>query len=40
VVQTVLPDRVWGRDEVAEKVRTTPTTVATWRLVPGDGPAA
>lgn len=40
VEQTVLPDREWGRDEVAEKVRATPATVRTWRLVPGDGPAA
>jgi hypothetical protein len=34
VEHTVLPDREWGRDEVAEKARTTPATVTPWRLVP------
>ena len=34
VEQTVLPDREWSRNEVAEHVRTAPTTVTTWRLVP------
>ena len=34
VEHTVLPDRDWSQAEVAERVRTTPTDVTTWRLVP------
>lgn len=34
---TVLPDRGWGRDEVAERVRTTPPSVVSWELVPPAG---
>jgi hypothetical protein len=37
VEQTVLPDRGWGRNEVAARVRTTPRTVRAWRLVPPEG---
>ncbi|SDY46802.1 Protein of unknown function [Geodermatophilus africanus] len=33
----VLPDRGWGRDEVAERVRTTPPSVVSWELVPPAG---
>ena len=33
---TVLPDRPWGPDEVAERVRTTPPSMVTWQLVPPD----
>ena len=33
---TVLPDRAWSRDEVAERVRTTPPSLVTWQLVPPD----
>jgi hypothetical protein len=36
---TVLPDRGWGRDEVAERVRTTSPSVVTWELVPASGDA-
>jgi hypothetical protein len=39
VEQTVLPDREWSRDEVAERVRTTPATVTSWLLVPPGAPA-
>jgi hypothetical protein len=40
VEHTVLPDRAWTHAEVAERVRTTPTDVTTWRLVPPpEGPA-
>ena len=34
VEQTVLPDRCWTSAEVAEHVRTTPTSTTSWRLVP------
>jgi hypothetical protein len=34
VEHTVVPDRAWTHDEVAERVRTTPTEATTWRLVP------
>jgi hypothetical protein len=34
VEHTVLPDRPWSSAEVAERVRTAPTDVTTWRLVP------
>jgi hypothetical protein len=37
VEQTVLPDREWSPAEVTERVRTQPTSVTTWRLVPDDG---
>lgn len=34
VEHTVLPDRGWTKAEAARRVRTTPSSVATWRLVP------
>jgi len=40
VEDTIIPDRGWTPDEVAERVRTTPTDATTWRLVPPpEGPA-
>jgi hypothetical protein len=40
VEHTVVPDRAWTHDEVAERVRTTPTEATTWRLAPPpEGPA-
>jgi hypothetical protein len=39
VEHTLLPDRPWTHDEVAGRLRTTPTEATTWRLVPGGGAA-
>ena len=38
LAHTLLPDRGWTRAEAVRRVRTTPASTMTWRLVPPEGP--